>query len=550
MDQAWDFLDDLADRQRALEPSDFERSGPSGSSVVPVTIRDQRLQAQVEKMAQRLEELEVRQVRPVNEVSIEEVCVWYECKGHTTTVCPGFIAAKGASQFNQEEVNAVRTWDPYSSTYNSGWRDHPNFGWSDSRPVGGGQAQPFALPPPQQFRPPQGQMTQFRYQPQQQQGFGPSSFGPPPGINHPPRDKQTDEMTKALMQSQISFTDQTKQAIGDIRTQLTQLTAVVGQLQQEKGRFPSQPQVNAAGTHYVGDFSGPSNSNLSLEEAKAITTLRSGKVINKDLPPKQKSVPHLVPVASPVVIPDLGSVPEEGKEAESPEVVVPVAADPTTPTPPAVPVAPFPQRLAVKPKQNMNLKMFELFKKVQFPISLIEAIDAIPQFAKVLKDLCMSKRRTKSPDKVFLTEQVSSILQTEIPTKCKDPGCPTIPIAIAGQQFDKALLDLGASVNLLPYSVYLKLGLGDLRATPVKLQLADRSVKIPKGVVEDVLIQVGEFLFPVDFIVLDTCPIPEVFEKTPIILGRPFLATSSAVMNCKTGQVQLSFGDLNGGESV
>ncbi|XP_058189447.1 uncharacterized protein LOC131307046 [Rhododendron vialii] len=102
----------------------------------------------------------------------------------------------------------------------------------------------------------------------------------------------------------------------------------------------------------------------------------------------------------------------------------------------------------------------------------------------------------------------------------------------------------GASVNLLPYSVYLKLGLSDLKATPVTLQLADRSVRIPKGVVEDVLIQVGEFLFPVDFIVLDTCPIPEVFEKTPIILGRPFLATSSAVMNCKTGQVQLSFGDL------
>ncbi|KAG5536083.1 hypothetical protein RHGRI_023762 [Rhododendron griersonianum] len=103
-------------------------------------------------MAQRLEELEVRQVRPINEVSIEEVCVWCECKGHTATACPGFIAAKGASQFNQEEVNAVRTWDPYSTTYNPGWKDQPNFGWSDSRPVGGGQAQSFALPPPQQFQ--------------------------------------------------------------------------------------------------------------------------------------------------------------------------------------------------------------------------------------------------------------------------------------------------------------------------------------------------------------------------------------------------------------
>ena len=170
----------------------------------------------------------------------------------------------------------------------------------------------------------------------------------------------------------------------------------------------------------------------------------------------------------------------------------------------------------------------------------MEAIESFPQCAKVLKDLCTTKR--KNQNNVVLTEQVSSILQTETPAKCKDPGCPTIPIAITGQTFDKALLDLGASVNLLPYSAYLRLGLGDLRATPVTLQLADRSVRVPKGVVEDVMIQVGEFTFPADFIVLDTCVNPEVLEKTPIILGRPFLATSNAIMNCKTGKVQFSVG--------
>ncbi|XP_058202848.1 uncharacterized protein LOC131317306 [Rhododendron vialii] len=263
---------------------------------------------------------------------------------------------------------------------------------------------------------------------------------------------------KALMQSQISFTEQTKQAIGDIRTQLTQLTAVVGQVQQEKRRFPSQPQVNAANTHFVGDSSGPSNLNPRLEEANAIITLRSGKVIDKDLPPKKKSVPPTVPVAAPAVVPDLGSVPEEERKTEPPKVVVPAPAVPMTQTPP---VAPYPNRLVAKPKANVNFQILELVKKA------------------------------------------------DIPTKCKDPGCPTIPIVIAGQKFDKALLDLGASVNLLPYSVYLRLGLGDLRAIPVTLQLADRSIRIPKGVVEDVLVQVGEFLFPVDFIVLDTCQIPE-----------------------------------------
>ncbi|XP_058216887.1 uncharacterized protein LOC131327771 [Rhododendron vialii] len=544
-DDAWDFLEELAEKHRSWEPSDLgdramAAQGPSGSGIFPSSVREHNVQSQLDKMAKQLEDLKLKQVHQVNEVKVEEVCALCECPGHLVTACPAFPIVKDAYHSNQAEVNALnQRWDPYSNTYNPGWAQNPLLSWRDQKaPV-----QPQAPPQPQvqQFRPPQGQMTQFRYPPQQQQGFGPSSFGPPPGINHPPRDKQTDEMMKALMQSQLSFTEQTKQAIGDIRTQLTQLTAAVGQIQQEKGKFPSQPLVNAAGTHYVGDSSGPSNPNLSLEDAKAITTLRSGKVIDKDLPPKQKSVPPSVPVAIPAIIPNLGSVPEVEKEAESPEVVVPATAAPTTPMPP---VAPYPNRLVAKPKVNVNFQMLELFKKVQFPISLMEAIDAIPQFAKVLKDLCTSKRRTKGQDKVLLTEQVSSILQTEIPTKCKDPGCPTIPIAIVGQKFDKALLDLGASVNLLPYSVYLKLGLSDLKATPVTLQLADRSVRIPKGVVEDVLIQVGEFLFPVDFIVLDTCPIPEVFEKTPIILGRPFLATSSAVMNCKTGQVQLSFGDL------
>ncbi|XP_058189550.1 uncharacterized protein LOC131307159 [Rhododendron vialii] len=358
-DDAWDFLDELAEKYRNWEPSDLGNRSmaaqePSGSDVLPSSVRDH------------------------NDVY------------HN----------------NQAEVNVINErWDPYSNTYNSGWAQNPLLGWRDQKVPMQPQAPPQQQP--QQFRPPQGQMTQFRYPPQNQQGFGPLSFGPPLGINNPMQDKQTDEMMKALTQSQINFTEQTKQVIGDIRTQLTQLTAVVGQVQQEKGI--------------------QSSLNPSLEEAKAITTLRSGKVINKNLPPKQKSVPLPVPVAAPAVVPDLGSVPEEKKESESPKVAVSALATPTTPSPP---IAPYPHRLMAKPKANVNFQILKLFKKIQFPISLMEAIDAIPQFAKVLKDLCTSKLRTKSQDKVLLMEQ---------------------------------------------------LGLGDLRATPVTLQLADRSVRVPKG---------------------------------------------------------------------
>ncbi|RVW57939.1 hypothetical protein CK203_112435 [Vitis vinifera] len=107
---------------------------------------------------------------------------------------------------------------------------------------------------------------------------------------------------------------------------------------------------------------------------------------------------------------------------------------------------------------------------------------------------------------------------------------------------EKALLDLGASVNLLPYSVYKQLGLGELKPTSITLSLADRSVKIPRDMIEDVLVQVNKFYYPVDFVVLDTDPVAKGTNCLPIILGRPFLATSNAIINCRNGVMQLTFG--------
>jgi hypothetical protein len=122
------------------------------------------------------------------------------------------------------------------------------------------------------------------------------------------------------------------------------------------------------------------------------------------------------------------------------------------------------------------------------------------------------KRKTNVPKKAFMTEQVSAILQCKLPLKYKDPGCLTITCMIGFSQIERALLDLGASVNLLPYSVYLQLRLGEVKPTSMTLQLADRFVKIPWGIVEDVLIKVDKFYFPMDFIVLDTKPVYVVGE--------------------------------------
>ncbi|KAI9186935.1 hypothetical protein LWI28_022453 [Acer negundo] len=139
--------------------------------------------------------------------------------------------------------------------------------------------------------------------------------------------------------------------------------------------------------------------------------------------------------------------------------------------------------------------------------------------------------------------------------KTKFPVAPPFPHAMNNQKklnhnseiyemFKQALLDLVTSVNLLPYSVYQQLNLGELKSTSVTLLLADRLVKVPRGIVEDVLVQVDKFIYPVNFIVLDTQPVVNGCKPIPAILGCPFLATSNALINCKNGIMYLSFENM------
>ena len=185
-----------------------------------------------------------------------------------------------------------------------------------------------------------------------------------------------------------------------------------------------------------------------------------------------------------------------------------------------------------------------MLSQVKVNIPLLDMIKQVPTYAKFLKDLCTVKKRLGINKKAFLTEQVSSIIQSRTLLKYKDPGSPTITVNIGVTCIDKALLDLGASVNLPPYSMYKQLGLGELKPTNITLSLADRSVKIPKGIVEDVLVKVDNFYYPVDFVVLDTEPMAESTHKVPIILGRPFLAITNAIINCRNGVMQLTFGNM------
>ena len=128
----------------------------------------------------------------------------------------------------------------------------------------------------------------------------------------------------------------------------------------------------------------------------------------------------------------------------------------------------------------------EVLRQVKVNIPLLDMIKQVPTYAKFLEDLCTVKRGLCIDKNAFLTGQVNAIIQCKTPVKYKDPRSLTISVNINGTCVEKPLLDLGSSVNLLPYSVYKQLGLGGLKSTTITLSLADRSVKIPKGIVEDV----------------------------------------------------------------
>ena len=262
-----------------------------------------------------------------------------------------------------------------------------------------------------------------------------------------------------------------------------------------------------------------SSSNSGMDEVKDIITLRSGKEVDQPMP---------MPIEET----------RKGEEME-PEHIFLKEDSVKHCMPP-----PFPQALRSKKKASQQAGILEVLRQVKVNIPLLDIIKQVPAYAKFLKDLCTIKKGLGIEKKAFLTEQVSAIIQRKNPVKYKDPRSPTISVNIGGTSIDKALLYLGASVNLLPYSVYKQLGLGELKPTNITLSLADRSVKIPKGIVEDVLVKVDKFYYPVNFVVLDTEPIANGPNHVPIILGRPFLATTNAIINCRNGVMQHTFGNM------
>ncbi|XP_021769722.1 uncharacterized protein LOC110733963 [Chenopodium quinoa] len=212
---------------------------------------------------------------------------------------------------------------------------------------------------------------------------------------------------------------------------------------------------------------------------------------------------------------------KRGKDVQGPKYVAPPAYEEPMP---------FPQRLSKAVLDRHFGKYCEALKKVHASTPFSDLLIQMPQFANFVKNI-----KDQQKDKEVVNKKGPTLLYDKLPPKLHDPGSFTIPCTVNEKFFDRVLCDLGASVNLMHYSLYESLGLQGLKPSPISLQMADRTSRLPKGVVEDVLVKVGELVFPVDFVVMDM----KEDHKIPIIFGRPILATSQALIDAPKGQVTI-----------
>ncbi|RVW61595.1 Transposon Ty3-I Gag-Pol polyprotein [Vitis vinifera] len=422
-------------------------------------------------MARKIEEMELRKVHEVQAISEPQqqanpcsICQSFE---HMVEECPTIPAAR---EMFGEQANLIGQWKPnsnapYGNTYNSSWRNHPNFAWK---------------PRPNPYQSPAQSSQQSQGQSSVEQALISLSkvmgdfVSEQKSINSQLNQK-IDNVESTLNKKIDGMHNELSQKIDNIQYSISRLTNL--NTVNEKGKFPSQPHQNPKGIHEVESKDEDSS---KVRDVQAIITLRSGKEVHQPEHDQRKAKEDKADRK------EEKKNEQKGKEVQMKESIIPsMDEEPQIllkegmmkkHMPP-----PFPQALrGKKPIKNAS-EILDVLRQVKVNIPLLDMIKQVPTYAKFLKDLCTVKRGLNVTKQAFLTEQVSAIIQCKSPIKYKDPGCPTISVNIGGTQVEKALLDLGASVNLLPYSVYKELGLGELKPTSITLSLADRSVKIPGG---------------------------------------------------------------------
>ncbi|GKB97315.1 reverse transcriptase domain-containing protein, partial [Tanacetum coccineum] len=187
---------------------------------------------------------------------------------------------------------------------------------------------------------------------------------------------------------------------------------------------------------------------------------------------------------------------------------------------------------------NKRFKPKNQLKKHHYPNHINQKIPGMPNYGKFLKELISNKHKIEQISAAFLSDESSAMIQNKVLPKLGDPGSFLIPCNFNKTFSYNALADLGASINLMPYSLYAKLSLETLKPSKLSVRLADRSFQYPVEIAKNMLVKVGKFTFPVDFVILEM----EGDNKVPLILGRPSLHTANAVIRVKQKQLNLGVG--------
>ncbi|XP_027090326.1 uncharacterized protein [Coffea arabica] len=374
--------------------------------------------------------------------------------------------------------------DLFSNMYNEGWRNVPNLSWRN-------------------------------------QGITPMGQ---PGF---PGQSQGSQYLPSLAQEK-------KPSVENMMLQYIQKLEQITQSQQASiQRFEKKVGPLSKGITEKGQDKLPSTTQVNPKEATMAITLRSGKVLDD---PEAKVKPVLEKKNEVKVDDGTEKIEDEhdglGKKCEDDQCIkVPEVKT-------YVPLIPFLQRFKKKAADEIYQKFVGMFKKLQVNMPFSEVLANILAYAKFSKEIVSNKKKLKDFAEVSLTEECNAILQNHLLIKMKDPGSFTVPCQFEHLLVDKCLCDLGSSVNLMPLSFFRKLKFTNLVPTQVILQLADHSVCYPMGIVEDLLVKVGKFYFPTDFIVFDM----EEDISIAIILGRGFLATRGATIDLLEGKLTLKVG--------
>ncbi|GJU88482.1 reverse transcriptase domain-containing protein [Tanacetum coccineum] len=305
---------------------------------------------------------------------------------------------------------------------------------------------------------------------------------------------------------------------------------------------------NTASSSNSGSLLSNTVTNLK-EDLKGITT-RSGTAYQGPTIPTSspRVVERRTEVTKDTIFPTNNGITED---VQPPVVLVenqnpvsePDVAPVSAPMPNPKPSIPYPSRRNdERHRENVNEqkeKFYEIFKDMSFEISFMDALTLMPKFASTLKALIGNKEKLSEMARTPLNEHCSAVILNKLPEKLGDPGRFLIPCKFPGMDECLALADLGASINLMPFSVWKKLNLPNLTPTCMTLELADRSISRPIGIAKDVNVKVGVFQFPADFVVVDFEPDPRV----PLILGRCFLKTSRALIDVYEGELTLRVGN-------